>query len=171
MQKLFVVSGGLGLLGQRVVRHIISGGRGSARVMIVDAAPPVPGGAGDALPGELAGCDSEGVSVVRGDLRCSDVAASIVSFGTSNVYSTDGGGAAAAASSLSVFHLASVMSGQGEQDFDEAIRVNIDGMRSMNVHDAVCVLIVFSSVSGLLKHTQRVRRIQQVASLDSHILL
>lgn len=122
MQR-FVVSGGLGLLGQRVVRHLISAGRGRVRVMIVDAAPP-----GGTLKGELTAGDA--VSVVGGDLRCPDVAASIMSFASPDFCSGDGDSSAgaAAASSLSVFHLASVMSGQGEEDFDEAIRVNIDGM-------------------------------------------
>lgn len=98
--------------------------------MIVDVAPLGDvADDDDALTGELAGCDSEAVSVVRGDLSCSDVAAAVMSFGAADACSSDGGGAAAEASSLSVFHLASVMSGHGEEDFDEAIRVNIDGMR------------------------------------------
>lgn len=75
--------------------------------------------------------DSTGaVSVVRGDLSCSDVAAAIKSFAGGD----DGGGDHAettSSSTLSVFHLASVMSGQGEEDFGEALRVNIDGVCSV----------------------------------------
>ncbi|CAM9368378.1 unnamed protein product [Hapterophycus canaliculatus] len=107
MQK-FVITGGLGLLGRRILRHVLSTG------------------AEDQHNGNAAAAGAA-VSVVRGDLACSAVAAAIKSFATD-----DGNGSASSSSSspsspLSVFHLASVMSGQGEADFDEAIRVNIDG--------------------------------------------
>ncbi|CAM9975685.1 unnamed protein product [Ectocarpus sp. 12 AP-2014] len=158
MQK-FVLSGGLGLLGQRILQHIVSSGHGCVRVMIVDTAPlqaAKSGGPptaasgitgdpafGNGAKGEVLGSstargaaapiadDSSGaVSVVQGDLSCSDVAAAIKSFAGG-----DGGGGdhaeTTSSSTLSVFHLASVMSGQGEEDFREALRVNIDGTRSL----------------------------------------
>lgn len=134
MQK-FVISGGFGLLGRRILRHILSAGCGRARVMVVDAAPYcVP------PDGELDPFGDEAVSVVTGDLGCSSVAAAIKSFASSadcccsGDESDESSAAATAAqpsSLLSVFHLASVMSGQGEQDFDEAIRVNVDGTESL----------------------------------------
>ncbi|CAM9444822.1 unnamed protein product [Ectocarpus sp. 8 AP-2014] len=158
MQK-FVLSGGLGLLGQRILQHIVSSGHGCVRVMIVDTAPlqaamaggpptaasgitgdpAVGNGAKDEVLGSstargavapIADDSSGAVSVVRGDLSCSDVAAAIKSFASGD----DGGGDHAettSSSTLSVFHLASVMSGQGEEDFGEALRVNIDGTRSL----------------------------------------
>ncbi|CAM9302953.1 unnamed protein product, partial [Ectocarpus sp. 13 AM-2016] len=146
MQK-FVLSGGLGLLGQRVLQHIVSSGHGCVRVMIVDTAPvqaakssgpPTAASGitgdpavGNGANGEVLGSSTArgAVSVVRGDLSCSDVAAAIKSFAGGD----DGGGdhAETASSTLSVFHLASVMSGQGEEDFGEALRVNIDGTRSL----------------------------------------
>lgn len=125
MQK-FVVSGGFGLLGQRIVRHVLSTGRGLVRVMIVDAAPCVQ--SGDKV-GPFAG--DEAVSVVTGDLGSASVAGAIKSFVFADCHDDDRDTSAAATSasapSLSVFHLASVMSGQGERDFDEALRVNVDG--------------------------------------------
>ncbi|CAM9937474.1 unnamed protein product [Scytosiphon promiscuus] len=162
----FVITGGLGLLGRRILRHLVSTGGGRVRVMVLDAQLPenrdptataplggaaVRGGVEDelahlSLPGcqEIPVYEAEGladdsnvasaaaaVSFVGGDLGCSDVAAAIKSF-----VNGDGNGSASSlpsssSSSLSVFHLASVMSGQGEADFDEAIRVNIDGTRSL----------------------------------------
>lgn len=120
MQK-FVISGGFGLLGQRILRHILSTGRGRVRILVVDTAPYV-------QPADKAGpFGDEAVSVVTGDLGCTSVAAAIKSFVSADVESNSVAAAAAAATSLSVFHLASVMSGQGEQDFDEALRVNVDG--------------------------------------------
>lgn len=137
----FVVSGGLGLLGQRIVRHIFATGL-HVRVMVVDAVDgDVGGGHGgvrmdNLMPGLSSsnghGTDALNAEIVRGDLGSPDVAAAIKSFACG-----DNATAAAAtatsppsSSSLSVFHLASVMSGQGEQDFDEALRVNIDGTES-----------------------------------------
>ena len=127
MQK-FVISGGFGLLGQRILRHVLSAGRGRARVMVVDAAPCVVPPDDEADP-----FGDEAVSVVTGDLGCTAVAAAIKSFASAGYCgeSDNRGAAATAASSLSVFHLASVMSGQGEQDFDEALRVNVDGTESV----------------------------------------
>lgn len=123
MQK-FVISGGFGLLGQRVLRQILSAGRGRARVMVVDAASCVQ------YAGEAGTFGDEAVTVVTGDLGCSSVTAAIKSFVSADSCTGDVRGSSAAktaAPSLSVFHLASVMSGQGEQDFDEALRVNVDG--------------------------------------------
>eukprot|EP00903_Cladosiphon_okamuranus_P011772 g11066.t1 len=127
MQR-FVVSGGFGLLGQNVVRQIISAGRGRARVMVVDTAPC------GQHANEAGFFGDEAVTVVTGDLGCSSVAAAIKSFVFTDSCSGDeraSSGAATAVPWLSVFHLASVMSGQGEQDFDEALRVNVDGTRSL----------------------------------------
>eukprot|EP00752_Nemacystus_decipiens_P009217 g8232.t1 len=131
--RKFVVSGGFGLLGQRILRHILSAGRGRSRVMVVDASPRVV-----LLDDEVDPFNDESVSVVTGDLGCSSVAAAIKSFASSadcpsGDESDNSSAAATGASSslLSVFHLASVMSGQGERDFDEALRVNVDGTRSL----------------------------------------
>lgn len=151
MHKI-VISGGLGLLGQRIIRHIFSTGL-DVRVLVVDTAtPPVHGfdsaGSTAAGSGDRGGGDGDGGSkdevlpglslkaeIVRGDLACPHVAAAIKSFASGGGCADSSATAAATttpsslslSSSLSVFHLASVMSGQGEQDFDEALRVNIDG--------------------------------------------
>lgn len=180
MQK-FVITGGLGLLGRRVLQHVVSTGGGRVRVMVVDTQLPDGPDSGataslaaattgsivedkpmgpsisgrDEIPitepvdddsGDTAktGAAAAAVSFVSGDLGSGDVAAAIKRF------ANDDGDASATWSSssssslstpLSVFHLASVMSGQGEADFDEAIRVNIDGEHTcIALHTFVGVL-------------------------------
>lgn len=124
MQR-FVISGGFGLLGQRILRHIIFTGRGRVRVMVLDTATCVQPADDDAV-GPFG---DEAVSVVKGDLGCASVAAAIKSFASAGHENDNTAGATGA--SMSVFHLASVMSGQGEQDFDEALRVNVDGKQAV----------------------------------------
>lgn len=159
MQKL-VITGGLGLLGKRVLRRVISDGwlgQRRVRVMIVDkghdglklSGQPHLDEAelsvilGQSLMSNLeavvkdrsAAASRARVSVVRGDLGSAQVSAAIKEFAAEgdvddeNVGDDVAGPSSWAAKppSLSVFHLASVMSGQGEADFHEALRVNVDG--------------------------------------------
>eukprot|EP00904_Undaria_pinnatifida_P007416 jgi/Undpi1/3804/HiC_scaffold_16.g07173.m1 len=72
------------------------------------------------------------VAIVRGDLTSIDIAAEIKSFAATGYAASSGGDSDdATTSQLSIFHLASVMSGHAENDFDEALRVNVEGTRSM----------------------------------------
>lgn len=68
------------------------------------------------------------VAIVRGDLTSIDIAAEIKSFAATGYAASSGGDSDdATTSQLSIFHLASVMSGHAENDFDEALRVNVEG--------------------------------------------
>ncbi len=105
-----VVTGGAGFLGQRLLRALcarrtlVYGGgtaRPIARIVALDAAGTPPGAVQDPL-----------VHYVQGDLA--DPATVAAAFG---------------AGIDSVFHLAAVVSGAAEADFDLGMRVNVDGTR------------------------------------------
>jgi nucleoside-diphosphate-sugar epimerase len=101
-----VITGGLGFLGVQLARALLE--RGSLaggeieRIVLFDR------------PGSAPGLDDGRVEVVAGDVA--DPAA------TARAIDGD---------DLSVFHLASIVSGQGEADFDLALRVNLDGARAV----------------------------------------
>ena len=91
-------------------------------VMIIDKTP-VDDAEAESSVGVVIGCDSTtraDVSVVHGELGGADARSAIHEFAARG-HGAPGGEA------LSFFHLASVMSGQGETDFDEALRVNAEG--------------------------------------------
>jgi nucleoside-diphosphate-sugar epimerase len=108
-----VITGGCGFLGMRLARRLLergslttAGGRAEEidRIVLADAFVP------DALPDWA----DDRVTLARGDI--SDPV-----FTTSLIDRDD----------LSVFHLASVVSAQAEADPELALRVNIDGARSI----------------------------------------
>lgn len=111
-----VITGGAGFIGHRLARRLLDLGRltGPAgtpeaidEIVLFDVAPPA------APLGDLAGQ----IRVVVGDITHRDTVFSLVD-----------------RDDMSVFHLASVVSGGGEQDFDLALRVNLTG--GLNVLDA-----------------------------------
>ncbi len=114
-----VITGGTGFIGRMLARAILA--RGSLTgpsgaqeevdaITLFDAVePPVP----------LEGLDGR-AKVVIGDISDKDLVAGLVD-----------------RDDVSVFHLASVVSGGGEKDFDLAIRVNLTG--GLNVLEAVRV--------------------------------
>jgi nucleoside-diphosphate-sugar epimerase len=106
-----VVTGGTGFVGLRLVHRLLERGflttsRGREEsideLVILDAAVP-----------ELAAPLPEGARIVTGDIADPVFAAAHLRPGSS------------------VFHLASVLSGGGELDFDLAVRVNLDGSRAV----------------------------------------
>jgi D-erythronate 2-dehydrogenase len=125
-----LITGGTGFIGARLARRIIDKGTLAGQdgaqapvdeVVLFDVAAP------DPLP---MGLDGQ-VSVVTGDI--SDRAT------VDRLIDRD---------DISVFHLASVVSGGGEKDFDMAIRVNLTG--GLNVFEALrarasCPRLVFAS--------------------------
>ena len=103
-----VITGGAGFLGQRLARRLLEGGTLAGadeeqqridRLVLLDTAG-------------VAGFDDPRVQVVIGDLTDPVVMREIID-----------------ASVGSVFHLAAVVSGQAEADFDLGMRVNLDGSR------------------------------------------
>jgi nucleoside-diphosphate-sugar epimerase len=105
-----VITGGAGFLGSRLARKLLERGaltdaRGQTRkiesLVLLDVAPPT-------------GIADPRVSAIAGDLADPDVIAGAVTPGTD-----------------SVFHLAAVVSGQAEADFDMGMRVNLDATRAL----------------------------------------
>jgi D-erythronate 2-dehydrogenase len=107
-----VITGGCGFLGQQLARALLH--RGSltgpsgaqediGSLVLFDAAAP-----------GRPGMDDKRVEVVLGDIADRDTIFSLCD--------TD---------NLSVFHMASVMSGGGEENFDRALGVNVDGSRNV----------------------------------------
>ena len=100
-----VVTGGLGFIGRALARRVLDrgrlAGRGVSEVVLFDR----PGG-------EVEGV--EGARTVLGDICDPEQVAALVD-----------------AEEVCVFHLASVLSGEGERDFDLALRVNLDGGRNV----------------------------------------
>ncbi len=125
-----VITGGTGFIGARLARRILDkatlAGPGGEQVpvdelVLFDVAAPNP------LPMELDGR----VSVVTGDISGRGTVDKLID-----------------RDDISVFHLASVVSGGGEKDFDMAIRVNLTG--GLNVFEALrarasCPRLVFAS--------------------------
>ena len=112
-----VITGGLGFLGLRLARALLdketlAGASGAQerieRIVLFDAA------AADRPP---AGLDDGRVALVAGDIADAPLVGSVI-----------------AGESLSVFHLASVVSAGAEQDFDRALSVNLTG--GLNVLEA-----------------------------------
>ncbi len=112
-----VITGGCGFIGQRLARRLLERGEltapsGSAEpideLLLFDAVPPPPDG-----------LDSAGsVQVVSGDIADRDLVFGLID-----------------RDDVSVFHLASVVSGGGEKDFDLALKVNLTG--GLNVFEAL----------------------------------
>jgi nucleoside-diphosphate-sugar epimerase len=106
-----VITGGTGFLGLRLARTLLArgelAGSNGARAAI-DAMVLFDQAAPDKRPDGL----DERVSFVAGDISDRDTVFSLVD-----------------RDDVSVFHLASVVSGGGEKDFDLAMRVNLDGGR------------------------------------------
>ena len=103
-----VVTGGTGFIGRRVVaallaRETVTGPSGAAepidQVVAFDAMPPEP-----AMP------DDPRLSVVTGDIAEPGVLSGLINDGTGLI-----------------FHLAAVVSGAAEADFELGMRVNLDG--------------------------------------------
>jgi nucleoside-diphosphate-sugar epimerase len=125
-----VITGGTGFIGARLARRILDKGTlagpdGSQvpvdEVVLFDMAAP------DPLPMNLDGQ----VTVATGDISDKATVDSLID-----------------RDDISVFHLASVVSGGGEKDFDMAIRVNLTG--GLNVFEALrarasCPRLVFAS--------------------------
>lgn len=107
-----VVTGGTGFIGRTLARQLLergtlvgpSGGQEPIeRIVLLDTVLP------DALPAWL---DDPRIEVVEGEVTDEALVRDLV-----------------AGPAVSVFHLASVVSGGAEQDFDLALRVNLDGGR------------------------------------------
>ncbi|MCG8355930.1 MAG: NAD-dependent epimerase/dehydratase family protein [Kiloniellales bacterium] len=104
-----VITGGCGFIGQRLGQRLLeigelTGPDGSQQpideLLLFDAMPAPPGGLAEDGP----------VKVVTGDISDRDLVFSLID-----------------RDDISVFHLASVVSGGGEKDFDLAMRVNLNG--------------------------------------------
>src|SRR6187397_735371 len=103
-----VITGGAGFLGNRLARKLLERGsltdahgreREIASIVLLDEVPPAP-------------FDDRRVTTVTGDLSYSATVARAITLDTD-----------------SVFHLAAVVSGQAEADFDIGMRVNLDATR------------------------------------------
>ena len=111
-----VITGGSGFIGQALARALI--GRGvltgpSGAEEKIDAIVLF-----DAVPAPALPPDPDGrITTVTGDIAAPEAVGAVID-----------------RDDISVFHLASVVSGGGEKDFDLAMRVNLDGGR--NVMDA-----------------------------------
>ena len=106
-----VITGGCGFLGLGIARKVLENPDVDALVLFDAEAP-------DALPDGLPGDLDDRVEVVTGDISDRDRIFGLID-----------------RDDIRVFHLASVVSAGGEQDFDLAMRVNFDGGR--NVLDAL----------------------------------
>src|SRR5881397_197588 len=96
-----VVTGGLGFVGLTLARRLLA--RDHADIVLFDTPGPAE------PPAEI----RDRAEIVRGDIRDGELVRTLLE------------GAAG------VFHLASVVSAQGEQDFDLAVTVNLDGGRNV----------------------------------------
>ena len=100
-----VITGGRGFIGHALARRLLARGELAGRTIGEILAFDRPGSGPDPEPGVVAvDGDIGDAADVAALLDCEDVA---------------------------VFHLASVVSGQGELDFDLALRVNLDGGRNL----------------------------------------
>jgi nucleoside-diphosphate-sugar epimerase len=98
-----VVTGGLGFIGTALARRLAE--RADVEELVLFDAP-----AAADPPADLAAR----AQIVRGDIRDADLVRDLLQ-----------------GSGVSVFHLASVVSAQGERDFDLALTVNLDGCRNV----------------------------------------
>ena len=106
-----VITGGAGFLGVRLARRILDMGALTApsgesapvdELLLFD----------QVVPDDLAASRGAPVTTVEGDISDQATVESLID-----------------RDDISVFHLASVVSGGGEKDFDLAMRVNLDGGR------------------------------------------
>eukprot|EP00941_MAST-03F_sp_MAST-3F-sp1_P005452 g5452.t1 len=113
-----IISGGLGFLGRRLAQRVLQ--RGSLcgpcgtqmaveRVILFDT-PKASTTSEDTFDPSFQVLDDPKVRVVKGDIGCAETCSSLID-----------------SDNLSVFHLASIMSGQGEEDFELCHRVNLQG--------------------------------------------
>jgi D-erythronate 2-dehydrogenase len=114
-----VITGGCGFLGRRVALRLLERGDVDELVLFDNAPPALP------LP------EDKRLELVTGDIADRETVRRVISPGT-----------------VSVFHLAAVVSGQAEADTDLGYRVNLDGTRA--VLDAcralgTCPRVVFAS--------------------------
>ena len=101
-----IVTGGAGFLGSRVIRALLAGAGKKEGLPAFDRIVSV----------DLAPCpvDDARVSSVTGDIADPGFVRGLVTAETAGIY-----------------HLAAVLSGQSEQDFDLSMRVNVDGTRAL----------------------------------------
>lgn len=124
-----LVTGGAGFLGSRLVDALLE--RGSVttsageeaeidEILVADIAPPA-----QPFP------DDKRLKTRYGDFSEADAANQLIGKDTG-----------------AVFHLAAIVSGEAEQDFDKGMRVNLDGTRKILEacrHQAECPRVVFAS--------------------------
>ena len=128
-----VITGGAGFLGVRLARRILDMGALTApsgetaavdELLLFD----------QVVPGDLAERLGGPVTTVEGDISDQATVESLID-----------------RDDISVFHLASVVSGGGEKDFDLAIRVNLDGGRyvldALRTRDSQPRLVFASSIA------------------------
>ena len=128
-----VITGGIGFIGRRLARRLldlgeVTGPTGAKEkideLLLFDQAVP------DPLPAALA----DRATFVAGDIGDRDTVFGLID-----------------RDDVSVFHLASVVSGGGEQDFDLAMRVNLDGnlhvLEALRARDGVPRLVFASSIA------------------------
>lgn len=126
MTKVLIIGGG-GMLGQGLAKALTSkgqlAGKAIAAVTLFDiVAPTIP----DGLPGAVA---------ATGDLSQTDEARRLVETRPDVIY-----------------HLAAIVSGEAERDFDKGYRINLDGTRYLfdaireeNARSGYCPRVVFTS--------------------------
>ncbi len=102
-----VVTGGLGFVGLALARRLLD--RGDVDRLVLFDAP-----AAADPPADV----TDRAGIVRGDIRDRALVRTVL-------------GAGAGGGDVAVFHLASVVSAHGEQDFDHALTVNLDGGRNV----------------------------------------
>ncbi len=112
-----VITGGTGFIGRMLARAILARGALTGPSGAPEAIDAITLFDAVAPPAPLEGMDDR-VEIVIGDISERDLVAGLVD-----------------RDDVSVFHLASVVSGGGEKDFDLAIRVNLTG--GLNVLEAV----------------------------------